>query len=266
MRIPLYQIDAFASEVFKGNPAAVCPLEAWLDEARMQAIAAENNLSETAFFVRDPKDTARFALRWFTPKLEVELCGHATLASAFALFELLGQPGKAITFSTRSGDLVVTRREDGTLSMLFPARPASPCPSPPALAEALGTAPREVLAAAPYYLAVLDSEEDVVRLAPRMDRVAGLDRSAVIVTAQGDSVHADFVSRFFAPQKGIDEDPVTGGAHTTLVPYWSKRLGKRSLRAVQRSARGGELACEDLGDRVTMAGRAVKYLEGAIFV
>jgi PhzF family phenazine biosynthesis protein len=265
MRIPLFQIDAFATHVFEGNPAAVCPLETWPDDARMQAIAGENNLAETAFFVRDAKDPARFALRWFTPKAEVDLCGHATLASAHALFELLGQAGERVTFATKSGDLVVTRDGAGTFSMLFPARPASPCEAPPALVEALGRVPREVLAAKAY-LAVFDTEADVVALAPRMDRLERLDRYAVIVTAPGDPKHADFVSRFFAPKVGVPEDPVTGSAHCTLVPYWSKRLGKRALRAVQRSARGGELRCEDMGERVLLSGRAVTYLQGHIDV
>ena len=262
MNIPIYQIDAFTSKVFGGNPAAVCPLDRWLDDATLQAIAAENNLAETAFFV--PQGDG-YALRWFTPTIEVDLCGHATLASAFVIFEELDPARTTVTFATRSGDLTVRRgdplasSEPGLLVMDFPALALEPCAAPDELAAGLGAAPREVFASMDY-MAVYDSEEQVRGLQPDMTRLARLDRRGVIATAPG--VHADFVSRFFAPAAGIPEDPVTGSAHCMLAPYWSQRLGKRRLQALQVSARGGELLCEDRGARVTVAGRAVKFLQG----
>ena len=257
MKIPLFQVDAFTGRVFGGNPAAVCPLEAWLDDAKMQAIAAENNLSETAFFVEAGD---HYELRWFTPTAEVDLCGHATLATAFVLFEDLEVEGDEVRFETRSGQLTV-RRDGDKLAMDFPAKPPQPCAEPEGLAEALGRAPEETFAADDY-LAVFASESDVRTLEPDFARLARLDRRGVIVTAQGSA--ADFVSRFFAPKAGIPEDPVTGSAHCTLVPYGAKRLGASRLTAHQVSARGGELYCEDRGDRVIIAGCAVKYLEGIV--
>jgi predicted PhzF superfamily epimerase YddE/YHI9 len=264
MNIPIYQIDAFTSQVFGGNPAAVCPLDRWLDDATLQAIAAENNLAETAFFI--PQGDG-YALRWFTPTVEVDLCGHATLASAFVIFEELDPARAAVTFATRSGDLTVRRgdpsagSEPGLLLMDFPTLTPEPCAAPDGLAAGLGAAPREVFAAMDY-LAVYDSEEQVRALRPDMALLARLDRRGVIATAPG--ARADFVSRFFAPAAGIPEDPVTGSAHCMLTPYWSRRLGKRRLHALQVSARGGELMCEDRGARVTIAGRAVKFLQGTI--
>ena len=263
MKLPLYQVDAFGSATFAGNPAAVCPLEAPLSDALMQSIAAENNLSETAFFV---KRRDAFDIRWFTPKAEVDLCGHATLASAYVVLEILERGRERVTFASKSGDLTVTR--DGELlSMLFPARPPAQVdegsPHVAALIDALGAKPERVLAARDY-VAVFARERDVRELAPDMRKLARLDRHAVIVTAPG-GAH-DFVSRFFAPSIGVDEDPVTGSAHCTLIPYWSKRLGKPRLRALQCSPRGGELTCEDRGESVVMAGRAVLYLEGTIHV
>jgi PhzF family phenazine biosynthesis protein len=257
--IPLYQVDAFTSRLFAGNPAAVCPLETWLDDRLMQSIALENNLSETAFFVRNGEV---YDLRWFTPACEVDLCGHATLASAFVIFEYLDPSAGLIRFLTRSGELCVRRNGD-LLTMDFPARPPQPCDPSPALSAALGKPPRE-LGAARDYLAVYDSEDDVRSLDPDMRALAALDRFAVIVTAPGDS--ADFVSRFFAPAHGVDEDPVTGSAHCTLVPYWAGRLGKTSLHALQVSARGGELWCKLEGGRVFISGHAVPYLEGRILL
>ena len=257
MRIPLYQIDAFTGRVFAGNPAAVCPLEEWLDAATMQAIAAENNLSETAFFVRGGEG---YGLRWFTPTLEVDLCGHATLASAFVVFEFLDRAAEAVRFETRSGELVV-RRKEGLLAMDFPARPPEPCAPDAALAAALDKAPRELWQSRDY-LAVYDSEDEVRSLTPDMKALAAVGHFAVCVTAPGRD--ADFVSRFFAPAVGIPEDPVTGSAHCTLTPYWARRLGKTDLHALQVSARGGELFCHDGGDRVEIAGQAVKYLEGFV--
>ena len=259
MRLPLYQVDAFTGRVFAGNPAAVCPLERWLDEATMQAIAAENNLSETAFFVRAE---GGYDIRWFTPLQEMDLCGHATLASGFVVFHHLDPAARAVTFRSRSGPLEVTR--DGErLGLDFPARPPSACPRPAAIDQALGLPPREVLRARDY-LSVFESEAEVRALAPRMEQVAALDALGVIVTAPGRD--ADFVSRFFAPRAGVPEDPVTGSAHCTLIPYWAARLGRKKLHALQVSRRGGELWCEDRGERVLIAGRAVRYLEGAIEV
>jgi PhzF family phenazine biosynthesis protein len=260
MRLFLYQVDAFTERLFGGNPAAVVPLEDWLPEAQMQAVAAENNLSETAFFVRDGSD---YGIRWFTPTREAVLCGHATLASAYLIFTRLDPGRDRVDFRTReAGLLSVTRRGD-ELAMDFPAWVPHQVTAPPALAAALGRAPLEVLASPRDYLAVYEREEDVAALAPDFVALAGLDRRAVIVTASGEG-EIDFVSRFFAPASGIPEDPVTGSAHCTLIPYWAERLGKTRLKARQISARVGDLACEHRGARVTIAGRCVLYLEGAI--
>jgi len=260
MRLPIYQVDAFASRVFAGNPAAIVPLDAWLPDATMQSIAAENNLAETAFLVRQAD---AWGLRWFTPAVEVDLCGHATLASAWVIFARIDPAAAEARFDTRSGRLTV-RRDGELLAMDFPSRPPAPCAAPPTLAAALGAAPREVLAARDL-VAVYENAAQVRALKPDMAAVAALDVFALCVTAPGDG-DCDFVSRFFAPALGIPEDPVTGSAHCTLVPYWSKRLGKRELRARQVSPRGGELVCRDLGERVSIAGRAVPYLEGTITV
>ena len=259
MKIPIYQIDAFTSHVFAGNPAAVCPLPSWLDDTTLQAIAAENNLSETAFFVGGDGE---YHLRWFTPVQEVDLCGHATLASGHVILGFLEPSRQAVAFYTKSGRLDVTREGD-LLALDFPAREGEPCEAPPELVAALGRPPREVFRSRDY-MAVYDSEEDVRSLRPDMARLMDLDALGVIATAAGRD--ADFVSRFFAPMAGIPEDPVTGSAHCTLIPYWSKRLARSRLRALQVSPRGGELFCEDRGDRVVIAGRAVKYLEGTIEV
>jgi PhzF family phenazine biosynthesis protein len=258
MRLALYHLDAFAARVFSGNPAAVVPLERWLDDATLQAVAAENNLSETAFIVGGG---GRYEIRWMTPATEIDLCGHATLASAWVVLNVLEAGATAVTFHSRSGPLRVSRDQDG-LALDFPARPPEPAPGVrAALAGALGREPQEAWVARDY-MAVFDREEAVRELRPDMEKVAALDRFAVIVTAPGDGV--DFVSRFFAPAKGVPEDPVTGSAHCTLVPYWSRRLGRRRLQARQISRRGGELDCEDQGERVRMSGRVVKYLEGTI--
>jgi PhzF family phenazine biosynthesis protein len=259
VRIPLYQIDAFTGRLFAGNPAAVCPLKEWLEDQQLQAIAVENNLSETAFFV--PCGDA-YQLRWFTPAVEVDLCGHATLASAFVILNYLDPRREAVRFETRSGELIV-RRDGELLSMDFPARAPSRCEIPSDLVEALGAAPCEVWEARDY-LAVYHAEEEIRALAPDLRALVAVGHFAVIVTAPG--LEADFVSRFFAPAAGVPEDPVTGSAHCTLVPYWARRLGKTQLHARQVSARGGELWCEHRGDRVTIAGRAVRYLEGTIYL
>jgi PhzF family phenazine biosynthesis protein len=257
MQIPLFQVDAFTARPFAGNPAAVCPLERWLDDDRMQAIALENNLSETAFFVQDGDG---YRLRWFTPKVEVDLCGHATLASAFVIFNILEPSKQTVRFDTRSGELVV-RREGDLLAMDFPARPPRRSESSAELAAALGKAPLELWEARDY-MALYESEDDVRSLAPNMDLLVKVDHFAVIVTAPG-RAGVDFVSRFFAPAKGIPEDPVTGSAHCTLIPYWAERLGKTSLHALQVSPRGGELWCESHSGRVTISGKAVLFLEGS---
>lgn len=259
MRLRQYQVDAFATRLFEGNPAAVCPLEGWLQDEVLQAIAEENRLSETAFFV--PADEV-FQLRWFTPLAEVDLCGHATLATAHVLFDILGYPEPVIRFSTRSGDLAVEREGD-SLVMDFPALPPTTCEAPAMLIEALGAVPLEVLAADDY-VAVYDSEAAILGLDPDMSKLRKLDLRGVCVTAKGREV--DFVSRFFAPQFGIPEDPVTGSAHCELAPYWAQRLGRNRLRARQLSSRGGEVFCEVNGDRVKLSGRAVTFMEGEIFL
>jgi PhzF family phenazine biosynthesis protein len=259
MKITQYQVDAFASEVFAGNPAAVCPLAGWLDDAVMQAIAGENNLSETAFFVPTERG---FHLRWFSPVREVDLCGHATLATAHVLFEHLGYDRPAVAFETRSGELVVERR-DGRLSMDFPATLPGPGFAPDALVAGLGEPPVEVLCADDY-LVVFADEATIRRLAPDLARLSELDLRGVCVTAPGEEV--DFVSRFFAPKYGIPEDPVTGSAHCALTPYWAARLGKEELEARQVSARGGALHCRLNGDRVVISGNAVTFLVGEISI
>ncbi|WP_420440347.1 PhzF family phenazine biosynthesis protein [Candidatus Palauibacter sp.] len=265
MKIPLYQLDAFSDRPFEGNPAAVCPLETWLDDDVMQQIAAENNLSETAFFVRAGEEGG-FGLRWFTPVSEVDLCGHATLASAWVILQRLAPDRESVRFATRSGELIVERGEGDFLVMDFPARPAMSRDAPRALVEGLGAEPADVLASDRDYLVLLDAEDDVRRLKPDFTRLRGLDRLGIIVSAPG--VSADFVSRFFAPSVGVPEDPVTGSAHCTLAPYWAERLGRGEapLEARQISARGGTLVCRHLGDRVTIAGRAALYLTGEIML
>jgi PhzF family phenazine biosynthesis protein len=259
MEIPIYQVDAFSSAVFGGNPAAVCPLEEWLPDETLQAIAAENNLSETAYFVRTGE---RYALRWFTPGCEVDLCGHATLASAYVLFHELDARGDTLRFDTKSGELAV-RREGERLAMNFPSRAPKPVAVDPGLIEAMGGEPVEILAARDYLL-VYRSEAEVRRLTPNMHALARIDRFAFIATARGED--CDFVSRFFAPAKGIPEDPVTGSAHCTLIPYWAAKLGKTTLEARQVSRRGGELFCRLAEDRVEIAGSARLFLRGRIIL
>jgi predicted PhzF superfamily epimerase YddE/YHI9 len=259
MEIPIYQVDAFTASVFKGNPAAICPLESWLPDAKLQAIAAENNLAETAFLVRNG---GSFELRWFTPACEVDLCGHATLAAGHVLFHQLNEPGDTVRFDTKSGELAV-RREDDRLVLNFPARPACAVAANPGLISALGGKPVEILAARDY-LVCYATEQEVQALSPDMEALKTLDRFACIVTAPGRG--CDFVSRFFAPAKGVPEDSVTGSAHCTLIPYWAARLGKTTLFARQLSARGGELLCKLAGDRVEIAGYAALFLRGTIFI
>jgi predicted PhzF superfamily epimerase YddE/YHI9 len=261
MRLPIYQVDAFTDKLFRGNPAAICPLDSWLPDDTMQAIAAENNLAETAFFV---KDGDGYALRWFTPAVEVDLCGHATLASAHIVFKFIEPRRESVNFQTvKAGTLTVVRRGD-MLVMDFPARPPSRVEPPPELLAALGGKPREVLRARDC-LVVYDSAAEVSALTPDFVALGKVDCWAAIATAPGEN-GVDFVSRFFAPAKGVPEDPVTGSSHCTLVPYWAKRLGKAELVAHQVSQRGGALHCALRGDRVSIGGRAVLYLEGQITV
>jgi predicted PhzF superfamily epimerase YddE/YHI9 len=261
MRLPMYQVDAFTDSLFGGNPAAVCPLDAWLPDATMQAIAAENNLAETAFFVRDGGD---YALRWFTPTVEVDLCGHATLASGHVVFGYLEPKRESVGFHTvKAGTLTVSRRGD-MLVMDFPSRPAEPREPPAGLLAALGGRPREVLGARDC-LVVYDTAAEITALDPDLAALGKVDCWAAIVTAAG-SNGIDFVSRFFAPAQGVPEDPVSGSAHCTLVPYWAKRLGKTQFEARQLSRRGGALRCALNGDRVNIGGKAVVYLEGQIEV
>jgi PhzF family phenazine biosynthesis protein len=256
MNIQYFEVDAFAKKPFEGNPAGVCPLEKWLDDVTMQNIAAENNLAETAFFVPRGDD---YDLRWFAPEVEIDLCGHATLASAFILFTELGRKSNAVRFHTRSGPLIVTRTGD-VLTLDFPSRPPKPCAVPEGLIRGLGRKPIEVLKARDYF-ALFATADEVRALKPDFALLGALDEK-VIVTAPG--VDCGFVSRFFAPTAGVPEDPVTGSAHCTLIPYWSARLGKTKMFARQLSKRGGELFCELAGDRVLIGGKAVLYSRGQI--
>jgi len=257
MKIKQYQVDAFATRVFEGNPAAVCPLDDWLDDRLLQAIADENNLSETAFFVRNDRG---FELRWFTPVKEVDLCGHATLATAHVIFEILGHTESVIAFETRSGELFVEKK-GAFLQMDLPACPPSSRGIPELLVQGLGVRPVEVLAADDY-LAVFDTEATIRAITPNHALLRQLDLRGVIVTAPG--VDVDFVSRFFAPRFGIPEDPVTGSAHCALAPYWAGKLGKNILSAKQVSKRGGRLTCEVSGNRVLLCGSAVTFMEAEI--
>jgi PhzF family phenazine biosynthesis protein len=260
MTIPIYQADAFTDKLFGGNPAAICPLTEWLPAETMQKIAVENNLAETAYFV---KQDDGYGLRWFTPEFEIDLCGHATLASAHIIFTELGYTGQTINFYTqKAGTLTVTK--DGDKYVLdFPSRPPIPIEVPNGLTEAMGKEPTAVLRSRDYFL-VYDTEDDIRDIAPDFFALSKMDTVGVIVTAPGKDV--DFVSRFFAPAAGIPEDPVTGSAHCNLIPYWAEKLGKDKLHAYQISARKGELWCENKGDRVLMSGKAVTYLKGEIYI
>jgi PhzF family phenazine biosynthesis protein len=259
MRTPIFQIDAFTTRRFAGNPAAVMPMDSFPADAVLQAIAAENNLAETAFLVPEGGD---YRLRWFTPKVEVPLCGHATLASAAVVMERL-EPGRnGVVFHSASGPLTVKRAGAGYV-MNFPARPFELVSAPSGLAEALSIVPVEVFANRFNYLALLESAQVLRKLAPDMAALARMDRPGVIVTAPGDGIY-NFISRYFAPAKGIPEDPVTGAAHCMLAPYWAKRLGKTEFRAYQASRRGGEIICRVLRDRVELEGTCIFYLEGEV--
>lgn len=262
MKLPLYWVDAFSSSVFAGNPAGIVPLERWLDDALMQRIAFENGLSETAFFVRTGED--HYHLRWLTPVTEVDLCGHATLASAFVIFTQLGSTGDVLTFDSRSGPLRVTRLADGRLELDFPTEPAEPAGTVEELAHALGRRPIAFLRSRTRWLCIYPGAADVVSLQPDHGLLRRIVPGRITITAPGDD--CDFVSRTYVPAVGIPEDPVTGSAHCTLTPYWAARLGKTKLHARQVSARGGELWCELAGDRVKIAGHVVLYLRGEIMI
>lgn len=257
MNIPIYQVDAFTNRLFGGNPAAVCPLEEWLEPELMQNIAAENNLSETAFFVKKEKI---FELRWFTPIIEVDLCGHATLAAAHVIFNHLDYAGEKVVFSSLSGELKVSRTGN-RLTLDFPSTPPSAVDAPEELIQGLGSEPKEVHKSR-NYLALFESEADILSIEPDFNILKKAASLGIIITAEGEK--CDFVSRFFAPAVGINEDPVTGSAHTTLIPFWAKKLGKNILHAFQLSKRRGELFCELSGDRVKIGGHAVTFLKGEI--
>ncbi|MGD9930259.1 MAG: PhzF family phenazine biosynthesis protein [Mangrovibacterium sp.] len=260
MELPFFQVDAFAEKLFKGNPAAVVPLENWLDDELMQAIAMENNLSETAFFV---PSKLGFEIRWFTPKSEVKLCGHATLATAHVIFEEANYPMDEITFGSKSGLLQVKKTGD-LLQLNFPADKLSPVDAPNQIIKALGKLPEACFKGKTDYLLLYQSEKEIQEMNPNFSALAKADARGIIVTAPGEQV--DFVSRFFAPKVGVNEDPVTGSAHTSLTPFWAKRLGKTEFRAYQLSQRGGELICTLQDDRVLIAGKTKTYLRGEIFI
>ncbi len=260
MKLTLYQIDAFTDHVFGGNPAAVCILENWIDSALMQKIAQENNLAETAFVVQN---NAQFEIRWFTPEIEVALCGHATLAAAFAIFNYYGFPENTIRFySQKSGLLLVDKGENGFITLDFPTDDNAMIRGHDAIEKALGWSPIKTIKGKTDYLLIYNSQAEVEALEPNFHLLDKCDCRGVIASAPGDNV--DFVSRFFAPKCGIPEDPVTGSAHTTMAPYWSKVLGKTKMTAEQLSNRGGKLWIEYLGDRVKITGKAVPYLVGEI--
>lgn len=256
--IEFYQIDAFTNRVFKGNPAGVCPLKEWIDEKTMQAIAFENNLSETAFYV---KTNDKFEIRWFTPTTEVDLCGHATLATAYVEFEIKKNKQPEITFHSRSGDLKVSKHND-LLTLDFPVVQFYKIDLSLDLIESCHIKPTEAYIASDDILLVFDNEESIEQMIPSLDKISQINARGVTVTAKGNS--CDFVSRFFGPQSGIDEDPVTGSTHTYLTPFWSERLKKDNLQAKQLSKRGGVLHCELNGERVKISGNATLYLKGEI--
>ncbi|OUR87093.1 isomerase [Gammaproteobacteria bacterium 42_54_T18] len=264
MKLPIYQIDAFAEEAFTGNPAAIVPLDGWLEDQTMQSIAEENNLSETAFIVATDNG---YHIRWFTPSCEVDLCGHATLAAAYVAIQFLQETRNPICFDSKSGKLFVSHKIDVNkktiLTLDFPVAEYEEIETPQALILGLGKAPIKTYAAADY-LAIFSSEEDILQLTPNFSQLQELDRRGVIVSAPGKE--ADFVSRFFAPNAGIAEDPVTGSAHCLLTPYWANRLDRTELTAIQRSARGGALTCALQGNRVLISGHATLYLQGGIYI
>jgi PhzF family phenazine biosynthesis protein len=258
MKIKIFQIDAFTDKVFGGNPAAVCPLDSWLPDTLMQKIAMENNLAETAFFVGNQSS---FEIRWFTPEVEVDLCGHATLATAFVIFHLQHFPGSAIEFNSRSGLLRVLKAGD-LLTLDFPADAPLKVSAPEGLIAGMGLQPLEIYKGKTDYMLVYSTAEEIENLKPDMAKISKIDARGIIATAQGNDV--DFVSRFFAPQSGISEDPVTGSAYTTLTPYWAARLSHSELSARQLSKRRGLLQCRLAGNRVEISGQAKAYMVGEI--
>ena len=261
MNITIFQVDAFTNRVFAGNPAAVCPLDEWLPDDLMQRVALENSVAETAFFIPRDED---FAIRWFTPEIEMDLCGHATLATAHVIARHLNKPESPITFQSNSGTLKVTV-QDKLLTLDFPSRMPLPCDAPDIILNAFQSKPLETLKSRDYVL-VYENENLIREMQPKqqlLDQV-NLDPGGIIITAPGDD--SDFVSRFFTPQASIFEDPVTGSAHCSLIPYWSKKLGKQSMQALQLSTRGGKLGCKNLDDRVLISGEAVTYFEGTITI
>ncbi len=262
MQLPIYQIDAFTDKLFGGNPAAVVPLKTWLSDELMQKIALENNLSETAFFI--PNETG-FEIRWFTPTVEVNLCGHATLATSFVIFNVLKYPNDTIVFSSKSGILKV-RKYDKWLELDFPLQETFLSEAPEGLTESIGKKPKEVYRASDDYMLVYGVQKDIEELKPNFGALKDIKARGIIVTAKAKSKKIDFVSRFFGPGSGIDEDPVTGSAHTKLVPYWSKIFNKNELIAEQISSRKGYLKCKLHDDRVLMAGKCKLFLKGKIII
>lgn len=260
MNYPIYTVDAFTEKVFGGNPAAVCPLEKWLPAETMQQLANENNLSETAFFVKNTDNS--YAIRWFTPELEIDLAGHPTLASAFVIFQYLQHNSDTITFHCKSGVLTVIQK-NGLLEMNFPARMPVACSAPEELFKALSIQPAKVLRSRDYFL-VYNTQEEIEKLVVDFQYLNQIETLGFIMTAPGTEV--DFVSRFFVPNSTIGEDPVTGSAHASLIPYWSKELNKTELKAIQLSKRKGHLWCSALGDRVTISGKAVLYMKGEFYL
>lgn len=260
VKIAIFQVDAFASSLFRGNPAAVCPLDEWASDGLLQNIASENNLSETAFFVKEKEG---FHIRWFTPQAEVSLCGHATLATAAVIYEKLGYKKEFIRFNSRSGELKVRKDEDEYV-LDFPSDKLTEKTPDPEIVKAIGAEPIEYYETFEDILMVFDHQNQVGQIKPDFAHLAGITKRGVIVTSPG--MQSDFVSRFFAPAVGISEDPVTGSAHTALAPYWSKKLKKKNLTAFQLSKRGGKLKCYYLGERTEISGKAVFYLEGVITV
>lgn len=258
MKLTMYQVDAFTDKLFGGNPAGVVPLQEWLDDETMQKIALENNLSETAFFV---KEENHYHIRWFTPTSEVPLCGHATLGSSFVIFNFIEKENQKLFFNSKSGELIVERKDD-LLSLNFPAAKPEPVEMTDQFLNAFPFKPIEVLYAKDTYLFLFENEKQIREMKPDYNAIANINAHAVIVTAKGDEV--DFVSRFFAPKIGINEDPVTGFAHTLLTPFWSEKLNKKEMSALQVSPRGGTLFVENMGERVKISGKGVLYLTGEI--
>lgn len=260
----IYQVDAFATQSFEGNPAAIIPLTKWISTETMQKIALENNLSETAFVGPDTEKKGDYYIRWFSPTLEVDLCGHATLASAHVYFSHLGFPKKQLVFNSKSGPLLIQKKKEG-YSMDFPIVPMQSIEISPEIKKAFDQEIKEAQGSSFYILILINTEEELINLKPKLAEIVKIDCRGVIVTTQSDGKPYDFISRFFAPQSGINEDPVTGSAHCSLVDFWQKKLNKKTFKARQVSSRGGDLDLEIIGNRVKISGTAVTYLEGKIY-